>query len=66
MGRYNPNDTTYELKLDDMVLIASAEHSLWPIFADEMLKESDLPIRYLWFSPAFRREAWSYGKDMKW
>jgi seryl-tRNA synthetase len=28
MGRYNPNDTTYELKLDDMVLIASAEHSL--------------------------------------
>jgi seryl-tRNA synthetase len=33
--------------MDDMVLIASAEHSLGPIFADEILKEAELPIRYL-------------------
>jgi len=65
MGRYNPNDTTYELKLDDMVLIASAEHSLGPIYADEMIPASELPIRYLGFSPAFRREAGSYGKDSR-
>lgn len=65
MGRYNPNDTTYELKLDDMVLIASAEHSLGPIYADEIIAEADLPIRYLWFSPAFRREAGSYGRDSR-
>jgi len=65
MWRYNPNDTTYELKLDDMVLIASAEHSLWPIYADEIIQEADLPIRYLWFSPAFRREAGTYGKDSR-
>lgn len=47
MGRYNPNDTTYELKLDDMVLIASAEHSLGPIYADEIIQASELPIRFL-------------------
>ena len=65
MGRYNPNDTTYELKLDDMVLIASAEHSLGPIYADEIIAAADLPIRYLGFSPAFRREAGTYGKDSR-
>jgi seryl-tRNA synthetase len=65
MGRYNPNDTTYELKLDDMVLIASAEHSLGPIYADEIIPASELPIRYLGFSPAFRREAGTYGKDSR-
>ena len=65
MGRYNPNDQTYELIHDDMVLVASAEHSIWPMFMDQMIDADTLPIRYLWYSSAFRREAGSYGKDTK-
>ncbi len=65
MGRYNPNDQTYDLKLDNMVLVASAEHSIWPMFMDSMLDADLFPIRYLGYSSAFRREAGSYGKDTK-
>jgi seryl-tRNA synthetase len=65
MGRYNPNDQTYDLKLDDMVLVASAEHSIGPMHMDQMIDVDMLPIRYLGYSSAFRREAGSYGKDTK-
>lgn len=65
MGRYNPNDQTYDLKLDDMVLVASAEHSVGPMHMDQMIDADLLPIRYLGYSSAFRREAGSYGKDTK-
>jgi len=65
MGRYNPNDQTYDLKLDDMVLVASAEHSIGPMHMDTMLDADIFPIRYLGYSSAFRREAGSYGKDTK-
>ena len=65
MGRYNPNDQTYELKLDDQVLVASAEHSIWPMYLGQTLSSWDLPIRYIGYSSAFRREAGSYGKDSK-
>lgn len=65
MGRYNPNDQTYDLKLDDMVLVASAEHSIGPMHMDQMIDSEQLPIRYLGYSSAFRREAGSYGKDTK-
>ncbi|HNG97383.1 MAG TPA: serine--tRNA ligase [Candidatus Absconditabacterales bacterium] len=65
MGRYNPNDQTYELIHDDMVLVASAEHSIGPMHMDQMIDIEQLPIRYLGYSSAFRREAGSYGKDTK-
>lgn len=65
MGRYNPNDQTYELVHDDMVLVASAEHSVGPMHMDVILDAEQLPIRYLGYSSAFRREAWTYGKDTK-
>lgn len=65
MGRYNPNDQTYELTQDDMVLVASAEHSVGPMHMDEIIDVEALPIRYLGYSSAFRREAGSYGKDTK-
>jgi len=57
MGRYNPNDQTYELTHDDMVLVASAEHSVGPMHMDTMIDADQLPIRYLGYSSAFRREA---------
>lgn len=65
MGRYNPNDQTYELVHDDMVLVASAEHSVGPMHMDVVFDAEQLPIRYLGYSSAFRREAGSYGKDTK-
>lgn len=67
MGRLSEQDKEerYYLQQDDLYLIGSAEHTLGPLHMDETLKEEVLPIRYLGFSTAFRREAGSYGKDMK-
>ncbi len=66
MARYAPNDQTYSWPEENIALVASAEHTLGPIFMDKILKENQLPIRYLGYSTAFRKEAWSYGKDVKW
>jgi len=66
-ARLNPGDEEerYYLSQDDMYLIGSAEHTLCSIHMDEVLKEEDLPVRYVGFSTAFRREAGSYGKDTR-
>lgn len=55
----------YYLPKDNVFLIGSAEHTLGPLHMDETLPEKELPIRYVGFSTAFRREAGSYGKDTK-
>ncbi len=67
MARLDPGqeEERYYLPKDDLYLIGSAEHTLGPLHMDETLKEEDLPIRYIGFSPAFRRESGSYGKDVK-
>ncbi len=65
MARLEPKEERYFLPEDNMYLIGSAEHSLGPIHMDETLPESALPLRYVGFSSAFRREAGTYGKDMK-
>lgn len=67
MGRLSAKDKEerYYLQQDDLYLIGSAEHTLGPLHMDETLKEEALPMRYLGFSTAFRREAGSYGKDMR-
>src|SRR3989338_464499 len=67
MGRLTEADKEerYYLQQDDLYLVGSAEHTLGPLHMDETLGEEILPLRYLGFSTAFRREAWSYGKDMK-
>jgi seryl-tRNA synthetase len=64
MGRLDPEEM-YALERDNLTLIGSAEHTLGAMYADEVLEERDLPIRMVGFSTAFRREAGSYGKDMK-
>ena len=46
-------------------LIGTAEHALVPMHKDEVLNLKDLPLRYVGFSSAFRREAGSYGKDTR-
>lgn len=62
-GRLKAEEQTYKLADDDLWLIASAEHSLCSMYENEILKETDLPIRYLGFTTNFRREAGTYGKD---
>jgi len=64
-ARLSSKDTTYKLADDELWLNASAEHSLVPMYAGEILPEAELPIRYAGFTTAFRREAGSYGKDME-
>ncbi len=64
-ARLNQQETTYKLEGEDLWMNASAEHSLCPMYQNETLNEADLPIRYLGYTTAFRREAGTYGKDME-
>ncbi len=65
MARLDPIEERYYYEKDDLVLIGSAEHTLGPLHMDEVIPEERLPIRYVGYSPAFRREAGSYGKDTR-
>ncbi|MGA4670498.1 serine--tRNA ligase [Propionibacteriaceae bacterium Y1923] len=55
----------YHLPDDDLYLVGTAEVPLAAYHSDEILDVSGLPLRYAGFSPAFRREAGSYGKDTR-
>ncbi|MGK0288620.1 MAG: seryl-tRNA synthetase [bacterium] len=50
---------------DDLYLIPTAEVPITNIHRDEILQEKELPIYYVGYTPCFRREAGSYGKDTK-
>ena len=62
-GRLNKEEQTYKLEDDDLWLNASAEHTMAPMYLNEILPEAELPIRLVGYTTAFRREAGSYGKD---
>lgn len=62
-GRLNKEEQTYKLEDEDLWLNASAEHTLAPMYLNEILNEADLPIRLVGYTTAFRREAGTYGKD---
>ena len=55
----------YRLKDDALFLIPPAEVPVTNIHRDEVLKEEELPLKYTAYTPCFRREAGSYGKDTK-
>jgi seryl-tRNA synthetase len=55
----------YCIEQDDLFLIPTSEVSLTNFYADEILNLKDLPHKLVSFSPCFRREAGSYGKDTK-
>ncbi len=65
MARLEPQEERYFIEKDNQYLIGSAEHTLGAMHMDEIIDKSDLPIRYVGYSTAFRREAGSYGKDTK-
>jgi seryl-tRNA synthetase len=55
----------FQLRDDEMFLIGTAEQALVPQHMNETLQKKELPRRYVGFSPSFRREAGSYGKDTR-
>ncbi len=65
MARLDPREDKFFLEQDELFLAGSAEHALGAMHADEILDQDDLPLRYIGYSTAFRREAGSYGKDTK-
>ena len=65
MARLEPREDRYHMPEDNLYLVGSAEHTVGALHMDEVLTEPELPARYIGFSPAFRREAGSYGKDTK-
>lgn len=55
----------YEMPLDGLYAIPTAEVPITNIFRDEIVKASDFPIKSTGYTPCFRREAGSYGKDVR-
>lgn len=55
----------YHCQLDDLYLIPTAEVPVTNIFRDVILDENELPIKRCAYSACFRREAGSYGKDVR-
>jgi seryl-tRNA synthetase len=60
----NDADDIYKTQ-DDDYLIGTSEVSVMGYFSDEILEQSQFPIKFLGFSPCYRREAGSHGKDTK-
>src|SRR5262245_55723630 len=55
----------YYMPADNFYLIPTSEVPITNIYRDEMVKETDLPIKMTAYSPCFRREAGSFGKDVR-
>jgi len=55
----------YYMNADNFYMIPTSEVPITNIYRDEMLKEADLPIKMTAYSPCFRREAGSFGKDVR-
>jgi len=58
-------DDVYYLEKDDLYLVGTSEVALAAYHSDEILDAGSLPLRYAGFSPCYRREAGSYGKDTR-
>lgn len=65
MDRLDPLEERYLFAEDNLVLVGSAEHTMGSYHMNKLWQESDLPVRYIGYSTAFRREAGSYGKDVR-
>lgn len=55
----------YHTALDDLYLIPTAEVPVTNIFRDEVLRKDELPVKCTAYTPCFRREAGSYGRDVR-
>lgn len=55
----------YHCEVDDLYLIPTAEVPITNMYRDVILKDTDLPVKNCGYTPCFRREAGSYGKDVR-
>lgn len=55
----------YHAGIDNFYLIPTAEVPITNIYRDVILKDTDLPVKHAGYTPCFRREAGSYGKDVR-
>ena len=55
----------YHVTLDDLYLIPTAEVPITNMYRDEIIDERSLPVKNVGYTPCFRREAGSYGKDVR-
>ena len=58
-------DQMYVVTRDDLYLVPTAEVPVTNLHRDEILEASDLPVRYVAYTPCFRREAGAAGKDTR-
>ncbi|MBB5934226.1 serine--tRNA ligase [Streptomyces zagrosensis] len=58
-------ENVYHLEKDDYYLVGTSEVALAAYHMDEIIDAAKLPLRYAGFSPCFRREAGTYGKDTR-
>jgi seryl-tRNA synthetase len=58
-------DDVYRIEGDEMYLVGTSEVPLAAYHSDEILDGPSLPLRYVAFSPCYRKEAGSYGKDTR-
>ncbi|WP_327324702.1 serine--tRNA ligase [Streptomyces sp. NBC_01210] len=59
------SENVYHLEKDDYYLVGTSEVPLAAYHMDEIIEADKLPLRYAGFSPCFRREAGTYGKDTR-
>ncbi|MEM7828215.1 MAG: serine--tRNA ligase, partial [Candidatus Aenigmatarchaeota archaeon] len=67
-GMIDPTDfemVTYKIENEPMYLIATAEHPLGAMFADEIFNKNELPLKLIGVSPCFRKEVGTHGKYTK-
>ena len=58
-------ENVYRIEQDDLYLVGTSEVPLAAMHMDEILNNKDLPIKYAGYSPCYRREAGSHGKDTR-
>lgn len=67
-GMVDPTDfqmSTYKIENEDLFLIATSEHPMGAMFADEILDKGNLPMKLAGVSPCFRKEIGAHGKYTK-
>ncbi len=57
------DDDMYKIGRDNLFLVPTGEVPITNLYRDQLLEEADLPVKLCGYTPCFRREAGSYGKD---
>jgi seryl-tRNA synthetase len=58
-------DVLYKIENEDLYMIATSEHPMAAMYMNEVLKEDDLPLKFVGLSTNFRKEAGAHGKDTR-